>query len=56
MDISLITNEQNMLIQVAEQWLSWLSVRQEIEGFLVPDPSLAESLCCVLDQDTLSAA
>ena len=27
-----------------------------IEGLLDPDPSLAESLCCVLEQVTLSAA
>ena len=27
-----------------------------IEGLLVPDSPPAESLCCVLEQDTLSAA
>ena len=38
------------------QWLSWLSVRLGIEGLLVPDSLTTESLCCVLEQDTLSAA
>ena len=35
---------------------SWLSVRLWIEGLLVGDSPSVESLCCVLEQDTLSAA
>ena len=38
------------------QWLSWQSIRQGIQGLLVCDSPLVDSLCCVLDQDTLSAA
>ena len=38
------------------QWLSWYSVRLGIEGLLVQASPKAESLCCVLEQDTLSDA
>ena len=38
------------------QWLSWKGNRVGIEGLLLLDSLLAESLSCVLEQDTLSAA
>ena len=38
------------------QWLCWYSVRLRINSLLVRASSLAESLCCVLEQSTLSAA
>ena len=38
------------------QWLSWQSVSLGIEGLLVRVLSPTESLCCVLEQDTLPAA
>ena len=37
------------------QWLSWYSVRLGIEGLLVRVLPPAESLCYVLEQDTLSS-
>ena len=36
------------------QWLSLWSVRLGIEGLLVRVSPQGESLCCVLEQDTLS--
>ena len=38
------------------QWLSQLSVKLGIKGLLVRVSSLTESLCCVLEQDTLFTA
>ena len=38
------------------QWLSWWSVLLGIEGLIVWEASQAESLCCVLKQDTLYTA
>ena len=47
---------QYTIVPGGAQWLSWLSVRLGIEGLLVRDSPPAESLCCVLEQGTLSTA
>ena len=38
------------------QWLSWESVRLGIKGLLIRASPSAESLCCVFEQDPVSAA
>ena len=37
------------------QWHSWYSIRLGVKELLVLDSLQEESLCCVLEQDTLSA-
>ena len=45
-----------MVISVRSTVAQWLSVRLGIEGLLVGESTLAESLCCVHEQDTSYAA